>query len=132
MNFIQDYEYNDPKTHNGLPPHYPFKDFLQKYSLESNTIDLIGYSMAFYTNNDFLEKKAIITINKLQTYLNSYGRYGNSPFIYPVNGLGGISEGFSKMYTSCGGRSELNRDIEEILYDENGKFKGIKSKREII
>ena len=24
----------------------------------------------------------------------------------------------------------LNRDVEEILYDENGKFRGIKSKGE--
>jgi len=126
MTFIQNYESNVPKTQNGLSPHYPFKDFLKKYPLEPNTVDLIGHAMALYTNDDFLSKNAIITINKLQTFLNSFGRYGDSPFIYPVNGMGEMFEGFSKMFTSCGGRSELNRDIEEILYDENGKFKGIK------
>ena len=132
MNFIQGYESNNPKTQNGLSPYFSFKDFVKKYSLEPNIIDFIGHATALYTNDDFLFKKAIVTINKIQTYMNSWGRYGNSPFIYPVFGLGEISEGFSKIYSSCGGCSELNRDIEEILFDQNGKFKGIKSKGEII
>ncbi len=29
--------------------------------------------------------------------MDSHGRYGDSPFIYPVYGLGGIPEGFSSM-----------------------------------
>lgn len=33
---------------------------------------------------------AIDVIRKIQLYMDSMGRYGNSPFIYPIYGLGGI------------------------------------------
>jgi Rab GDP dissociation inhibitor len=89
--FIQDYEVNNPKTQNGLSPVAPFKDYIKKYSLESNTVDFIGHAVALYTNDNFLEQKAITTIEKMQLYFNSFGRYGNSPFIYPVWGLSGLA-----------------------------------------
>ena len=130
MGFIQDYELKDPKTQNGLSPNAPFKDYIKKYGLEPNTVDFVGHAVALYTNDDFLEKKAIVTIDKIQLYINSFGRYGNSPFIYPVWGLSGLAEGFSRLCALYGGTYMLNRDVEEILYDENGKFKGIKSQGE--
>ena len=130
MNFIQDYEAKDPKTQNGLSPDVPFRDFFKKYSLEENTIDFIGHAVALYTNDDYLDKKASITVDKMQLYMNSFGRYGNSPFIYPVWGLSGLAEGFSRLCALYGGTYMLNRDVEEILYDENGNFKGIKSQGE--
>ena len=128
--FIQDYEVNNPKTQNGLSPVAPFKDYIKKYSLESNTVDFIGHAVALYTNDNFLEQKAITTIEKMQLYFNSFGRYGDSPFIYPVWGLSGLAEGFSRLCALYGGTYMLNRDVEEILYDENGNFRGIKSQGE--
>ena len=128
--FIQDYEMDNPKTQNGLPPDTLFKDVIKKYKLEPNTVDFVGHAVALYTNDDFLEKKADVTIEKMQLYFNSFGRYGNSPFIYPVWGLSGLAEGFSRLCALYGGTYMLNRDIEEILYDENGNFRGIKSQGE--
>jgi len=128
--FIQDYEVDNPKTQNGLPPNTLFKDVIKKYGLESNTVDFVGHAVALYTNDDFLEKEAGVTIDKMQLYFNSFGRYGNSPFIYPVWGLSGLAEGFSRLCALYGGTYMLNRDIEEILYDENGNFRGIKSQGE--
>ena len=57
--------------------------------------------------------------------MDSMGRYGNSPFIYPIYGLGGIPEGFSRISAVNGGTFMLNTDIEEILY-EGGKVVGVK------
>ncbi len=54
------------------------------------------------------------------------GRYGNSPFIYPIYGLGGIPEGFSRISAVNGGTFMLNTDINEILF-ENGKVVGVKN-----
>jgi len=51
--------------------------------------------------------------------MDSHGRYGDSPFIYPVYGLGGIPEGFSRMCAIFGGTFMLNTDIEEILFGED-------------
>ena len=70
---------------------------------------------ALYTNDDFLDQKADVTIDKMKLYFNSFGRYGNSPFIYPVWGLSGLAEGFSRLCTLYGGTYMLNRDIEEFF-----------------
>jgi Rab GDP dissociation inhibitor len=48
-----------------------------------------------------------------------------SPFIYPIYGLGGIPEGFSRISAVNGGTFMLNTDINEILF-ENGKVVGVK------
>lgn len=68
---------------------------------------------------------AIDVIRKIQLYMDSMGRYGNSPFIYPVYGLGGIPEGFSRISAVNGGTFMLNTDINEILF-EDGKVVGVK------
>lgn len=130
FSFVQDFEEKDPKTHGGVNHQGPFKDVVKKFGLEENTIDFVGHAIALYTNDDFLEKKAITTFDKMQLYFNSFGRYGNSPFIYPIWGLSGLAEGFSRLCALYGGTYMLNRDIEEILYDENGNFRGIKSQGE--
>ena len=36
--------------------------------------------------------------------MNSIHLYGDSPFIYPLYGLGGIPEGFSRMCAIYGGK----------------------------
>lgn len=128
--YIQDYEEKNPNTQKGLTPDTPFKDYIKKFGLDANTVDFIGHAVALYTNDDFLEQKGIVTVNKMQLYFNSFGRYGNSPFIYPVWGLSGLAEGFSRLCALYGGTYMLNRDVEEILYDENGNFKGIRSQGE--
>ena len=117
--FVQNYDENVPKTHEGLFFFFlimffiikkgmnlnkePFKVVLKKFDLQSNTIDFIGHAVALYTSDDYLEKPAIDTINKIKLYMNSVGLYGDSPFIYPVYGLGGIPEGFSRMCAIYGG-----------------------------
>ena len=63
--------------------------------------------------------------------MDSIGRYGDSPFIYPIYGLGGIPEGFSRMCAIFGGTFMLNKDIDKIIYDENGKVSGVQSGSEI-
>jgi Rab GDP dissociation inhibitor len=104
---------------------------VKKFGLETNTIDFIGHAVAMFTNDDFLENAAIDTINKIKLYMKSIGRFGESPFIYPIWGLSGLSEGFSRLCSLHHGTYMLNRDVEEILFDEQGKFAGIKSQGEV-
>ena len=84
----------------------------EKYGLETNTIDFLGHAVALFTDDSFLEKPCIDVIKKIQLYIDSAGRYGNSPFIYPIYGLGGIPEGFSRISAVNGGTFMLNTDIE--------------------
>jgi Rab GDP dissociation inhibitor len=63
--------------------------------------------------------------------MSSIGRYGSSPFIYPLYGLSGLAEGFSRLCALYGGTYMLNREADEILFDENNKVIGIKSQGEV-
>ena len=56
------------------------------------------------------------TISKVQLYLNSQGLYGSSPFLYPIYGLGGIPEGFSRACALHGGTYMLRVNADSILF----------------
>lgn len=62
-------------------------------------------------------------------YIESLGKYGDSPFLYPIYGLGGIPESFSRLCAIHGGTYMLNTNVDEILF-ENGKVSGIRSGEE--
>lgn len=78
----------------------------------------------------YLDRPAEDTLDKIQLYADSHGRYGDSPFLYPVYGLGGIPEGFSRMCAIYGGTFMLNTDIEEILFN-NGRVCGVRKGEEV-
>lgn len=58
--------------------------------------------------------------------MDSIGRYGDSPFLYPIYGLGGLPEAFSRLCAIHGGTYMLNTNVDEILY-EGDKVVGIRS-----
>ena len=108
-----------------------FEALIKKFDLSTNTVDFIGHAVALYTDDSFIKKPAIETVDKIKLYMDSHGRYGNSPFIYPIYGLGGIPEGFSRMCAINGGTFMLNKDIDEVLFDSEGKISGVKSGDEV-
>lgn len=126
LNYVEDWKEDDKKTHKKIEPKNPFKDVIKEFGLEENTADFIGHAVALETTDEFLDKPVKTVMESLKMYQNSIGRYGDSPFIYPVYGLSGLAEGFSRMCSLYGGTYMLNRDCDEIIY-EDGKFKGIKS-----
>lgn len=99
----------------------------KKYSLEGNTVDFLGHAVALYVDDSYMKQPAIEAIDKMQLYLESIGRYGDSPFLYPIYGLGGLPEAFSRLCAIHGGTYMLNTPVDEILFDEAGKVTGIKS-----
>ena len=109
---MQNFEEGNPKTHGGIDMNKPAKLMFDKFSLEPNTIDFVGHAVALYTDESFMNLPAIDVIKKIQLYADSMGRYGNSPFIYPIYGLGGIPEGFSRISAVNGGTFMLNTDID--------------------
>jgi len=63
----------------------------------------------------------------MQLYSESLGKYGNSPFLYPVYGLGGLPESFSRLCAIHGGTYMLNTNVDKVLFNEDGKVCGIQS-----
>ena len=62
----------------------------------------------------------------MQLYYESIGRYGDSPFLYPIYGLGGLPEAFSRLCAIHGGTYMLNTKVDEVTFDDAGKATGIR------
>jgi len=124
--FIQKYNIDDPSTTDGLDwEKVPMKDIYKKFNLENNTCDLCGHALALYNDDAYLEKPFKETFQKIVLYMNSVTRYGKSPFIYPLYGLGELSQGFARLSAIYGGTYMLNAKVEEVVY-ENGVASGVK------
>lgn len=95
------------------------KEVYDKFGLEATTRDFIGHSMALYQTDDYINEKGTAkeAITRIRLYVNSMARYGKSPYIYPLYGLGELPQGFARLSAIYGGTYMLNTDIDEILYD---------------
>ncbi|THV68725.1 rab GTPase activator [Aureobasidium pullulans] len=129
LEFVGAYKEEDPATHNGMNLNQStMKEVYDKFGLEATTRDLVGHSMALYTTDDYVNEKGGVkdAISRIRLYVNSMARYGKSPYIYPLYGLGELPQGFARLSAIYGGTYMLNTDVDEILY-ENGKAVGIKA-----
>ena len=59
-------------------------------------------------------------------------RYGKSPYIYPLYGLGELPQSFARLSAIYGGTYMLEKPIDEIVTDEDGKFVGVRSGKETV
>ena len=96
-----------------------------KFGLQPGTIDFLGHTVALHTSDEYLSRACGATIEKMRLYLESISRYGNSPFIYPIYGLGGLPEGFSRLSAIHNGVFMLNKEVTGLEYDEAGKVCGV-------
>uniref|UniRef100_A0A8D3DA70 Rab GDP dissociation inhibitor n=1 Tax=Scophthalmus maximus TaxID=52904 RepID=A0A8D3DA70_SCOMX len=129
--FISNFDVNDPKTMDGVDPNKTsMKAIFQKFSLSQDVIDFTGHSLALYRTDDYLEQPCIDTINRIKLYSESLAKYGKSPYLYPLYGLGELPQGFARLSAIYGGTYMLKKPIEEIVV-ENGKVVGVKSEGEI-
>jgi Rab GDP dissociation inhibitor len=104
------------------------KQVYDKYGLEQTTRDFIGHSMALYATDDYIEAKGMAKdcVERIRLYVNSMARYGKSPYIYPLYGLGELPQGFARLSAIYGGTYMLNTNVDEVKY-ENGKVSGIRA-----
>jgi len=134
LEFVQNFEREDPKTHNKLdlakktPRELMSKDF----SLEDDTIDFLGHSLALYLDDDYLDKagECYALIERMRLYAESLAKYSKSPYIYPLYGLGELPQAFARLSAIYGGTYMLNKPVDEIVY-ENGVVVGVKSEGEV-
>jgi len=130
--FVQNFDEANPKTYSGFDLS---KDTMRKvfkhFSLEENTIDFIGHAIALHRDDSYLDEIALPTIKKIRLYMESLMCYGKSPYIYPLYGLAELPQAFARLAAIYGGTYMLNKPIDGIEYDANGKFVGVRSEGEI-
>ena len=104
------------------------REVYDKFGLEATTRDFIGHSMALYQTDGYINEKGMAkeTVQRIRLYVNSMARYGKSPYIYPLYGLGELPQGFARLSAIYGGTYMLNTNIDEITFD-GGKVSGIKA-----
>jgi Rab GDP dissociation inhibitor len=59
-------------------------------------------------------------------------RYGKSPYIYPLYGLGELPQSFARLSAIYGGTYMLDKKADEIVTDADGKFVGVRSGDETV
>ncbi|KAM8883114.1 rab GDP dissociation inhibitor beta-like [Synchiropus picturatus] len=129
--FIANFDENDPRTMEGVDPNKTtMRAIFQKFNLDQDVMDFTGHSLALYRTDDYLDQPCIQTIRRIKLYSESLARYGKSPYLYPLYGLGELPQGFARLSAIYGGTYMLNKPIDEIVM-ENGKVVGVKSQGEI-
>jgi len=108
------------------------KDVYKYFGLEAGTQDFIGHAMALHQEDSYLNRPARETYEKIMLYTTSVARYGKSPYIYPLYGLGELPQGFARLSAIYGGTYMLDKKVDEIVYGEDGKFIGVRSGEETV
>jgi Rab GDP dissociation inhibitor len=132
INFVVNWNEEDKSTLAGLDPRrHTMEQVYAKYGLAEATIGFIGHAVALENNDDYLKKACGPSIAKMKLYVDSLMQIGGSPFIYPLYGLGGLPEGFSRLAAINRGTYMLHKSVDGFEYDADGKVCGVRSGDEV-
>lgn len=127
------YQDGNPSTHQGVDmDKTSMQEVYTKFGLEVGTQDFIGHAMALYQDDHYKRQPARETYNRIMLYTSSVARYGKSPYIYPLYGLGELPQGFARLSAIYGGTYMLDKPVDEIVYNAEGQFEGVRSGDETV
>jgi len=130
LTWAMDVDEDDSKTWDTLDlKNQTVRDVYSYWKLDDNTSRFTGHAVALYPSDKYLDDstKTIECLKKIQLYAHSLARYETSPYIYPIYGLGGLPEGFSRLAAVHGGTYMLRRPVTKINYGEDGKVVSIET-----
>lgn len=122
---VSNFDENDPTTHKEIQPNMTCQDLYNKFGLDNNTADFAGHAFALYRNDIYKQQNCKDFIKRMQLYQTSIARYGKSPFLYPLYGLGELPQGFARLSAIYGGTYMLDKPGSEPVF-EDGKVIGVK------
>uniref|UniRef100_T1J4P5 Rab proteins geranylgeranyltransferase component A n=1 Tax=Strigamia maritima TaxID=126957 RepID=T1J4P5_STRMM len=105
-----------------------FAEFLKARKLTPNVEHYVLHAIAM------VEKDAptIDGLSAVQRFLKSLGRYGNTPFLWPLYGSGELPQCFCRLCAVFGGVYCLKRSAEALILDDSGTITGIISRNKRI
>jgi Rab GDP dissociation inhibitor len=89
-------------------------------------------TIAKYVTFSYITKPARMAYDRIILYTSSMARYGKSPYIYPLYGLGELPQSFARLSAIYGGTYMLDKHIDDIVTDAGGKFVGVTSGGETV
>ena len=91
--FVQDFDENDPKTWKDTDPNKTtMQELYTKFGLDPNTSDFTGHALALHRDDTYLANPYLQTVKRIRLYSDSLARYGKSPYLYPLYGLGELPQ----------------------------------------
>jgi len=93
-----------------FPDDGKFIDLMRQQKLTDNLIHYILYSMCM-GNAETTFKEGL---DKIQMYLSSIGRYGNTPYLFPMFGCGEIPQCFCRLCAVFGGIYWLGQPVSDV------------------
>jgi len=135
INFIQfvvAWDEANPASLQGVDPkRHTMEQIYSKFGLQEGTVDFIGHAVALESNDQYLKQACGPCMAKLKLYVESLLQIGGSPFIYPLYGLGGLPEGFSRLSAINRGTYMLHKPVDGFVFDDAGKVIGVRSGEEV-
>lgn len=132
--YVQDYDEKDPRTFKGRDlTRMTMRQLFAEFSLNDDTIEFIGHSLALYKEDAYLDQPALPAVKKVKLYHDSLYRFQgtNTPYIYPLYGLGELPQSFARLSAVYGGTYMLNKPDCEVVYNEQGEACGVRSEGEV-
>jgi len=131
FSFTADWKADDAKSHKGKDLNaMTCAELFQSYSLSENTQNFVGHAIALYRNEDYLNRPASEMVERMQLYFQSILRYGKSPYIYPLYGLGELPQAFARLSAVYGGTYMLRKPFEGVVTNDEGEVTGVTSEGE--
>lgn len=100
-------EMNDFKE---FPEEGKFINLMKQQRLTDNLIHYILHSMCMGNETTTFKEG----IERIRTYLTSIGRYGNTPFLFPMYGCGEIPQCFCRLSAVFGGIYCLGQEVRDV------------------
>ncbi|XP_034463158.1 rab proteins geranylgeranyltransferase component A 1 isoform X1 [Hippoglossus hippoglossus] len=111
-------ETEEQQAYNGRP----YLEFLRDQQLGDNLQHFLVHSIAMVTEDTPTEAGLAST----RHFLRCLGRYGNTPFLFPVYGLGEIPQCFCRMCAVFGGIYCLRHSVHCLIVDkESNRCKAV-------
>ena len=109
-----------------------FRSYLEARRLTPKLVHYVLYAISMSDDSTL----CLDGVKNTKKFLSSLGRYGNTPFLFPMYGCGEIPQCFCRLCAVFGGVYCLKRSLEEIHFSESDDgekvFKAIKCDKQTI
>lgn len=110
MEYDKEESTEDKNDFKDFPNEGNFIDLMKQQRLTDNLMHYILHSMCMGNDKTTFKEG----IERIRTYLTSIGRYGNTPFLFPMYGCGEIPQCFCRLAAVFGGIYCLGYPVSDV------------------
>jgi Rab GDP dissociation inhibitor len=127
INFVAQYDHEDAKTHDAKfdLTVRTMAEMYKYYSIDQMAQTFVSHALALQADEKHLQEPALPIVQKVKLYADSFLRFGQSPYIYPHYGLGGLAESFSRLSSIYGCTFITGAEVKQLDFNEDGSFAGL-------